>query len=241
MKNQMLRVMNSTVLAVALATVVSMSPTVLHAGPGATPCASANVLPPWSSPFGHSYGEWSAAFWQWFMEHPMTGHPGIDSPAFDVRSGQSGKVWFLAPPFGTVERTVHIPSGKALFVALANAEASSLEGSATGADQRATATWTAAHIVSVSCSVDRTSVRNIAAYRVQSPQFSFTAPDPWIFSPAPGGEGTSVADGYYVMLTPFSRGAHTIQLTGAFHFAIAEGDPFDGDFSFDVTYHVISN
>jgi hypothetical protein len=237
MKNQMLRAMNSAVLAATLAAIVTMSPAVSHGSPGATP----RVLPPQSSPFGQSYGQWSASWWQWFMEHPLTGHPGIDSPDFDVRSGQSGKVWFLATPFGTVERTVTIPTGTALFVAIANAEASSLEGSVTEADQRASAAWQADHIVSVSCSVDGVSVQNLAAYRVQSPQFSFTAPDPWIFSPAPGGEGTSVADGYFVMLAPFSAGTHTIHLTGLIHFAIGEGDPFDGDFSLDVTYNVISN
>jgi hypothetical protein len=237
MKNQMLRVMNSAVLAAALVTSVSMSPTVSHAGPGVTP----RVLPPQSSPYGQSYGQWSAAWWQWFMEHPLTGHPGIDSPDFDVRSGQSGKVWFLATPFGTVERTVTIPSGTAPFVAIANAEASSLEGSVTEADQRASAAWQADHIISVSCSVDGVSVQNLAAYRVQSPQFSFTAPDPWIFSPAPGGEGTSVADGYFVMLAPLSHGTHTIHLTGLIHFSVPDGDPFDADFALDVTYHVTSS
>jgi hypothetical protein len=227
--------MNSAILAAGLAALIGMSATPADAGP------NPRVLPPQSQPYGQSYGQWSAAWWQWFMEHPMTGHPGVDSPDFDVRSGQSGNVWFLATPFGTVERTVTIPAGKALFVALANAEASSLEGNATEADQRANAAWAADHIVSVSCSVDGIPVNNLAAYRVQSPEFSFTAPDPWIFSPAPSGAGTSVADGYFVMLTPFSRGIHTIHLAGAFHFSVAAGDPFDGDFSLDVTYHVNSN
>jgi hypothetical protein len=237
MKNQILRTINSALLAAGLASVISFSPTILHAGPGVSP----RVLPPGSSPFGKTYGQWSAAWWQWFMQHPLEGHPGVDSPDFDVRSGQSGNIWFLATPFGTVDRTVNIPAGTALFVAMANAEASSLEGSATEADQRASATWQADHIVSVSCSVDNLVVKNLSPYRVQSPQFSFTAPDPWIFSPAPSGEGTSVADGYFVMLAPLSRGVHTIHLTGLIHFAITEGDPFDGDFSLDVTYHVNSN
>ena len=42
----------------------------------------------------------------------------------DVTAGQSGKVWFLASPFGTVERTYSIPAGTSLFVSLLNAEAS---------------------------------------------------------------------------------------------------------------------
>ena len=54
-----------------------------------------------------------------------------------------------------------------------------------------------------------------------------------------GGAGTSVADGYYVMVKPMFRGRHIIHYSGAFHFAIAEGDPFDFDASLDMTYHLV--
>ena len=197
------------------------------------------IFPPDSQPHGQTYSEWSAKWWQWGMEHPLAGHPFVDSPAFDVRSGQHGDVWFLAAPFGTVKRTVTIPEGKDLFVGLLNAEASDLEGlGATEAEQRDTAKFFADHIVNLSCTIDSKAVQNIGHYRVASPQFCFTAPTPWIFSPAPGGHGTSVADGYYLMLRPLGKGTHTIHYGGALHFSIAEGDPFDLDAPLDMTYHV---
>jgi hypothetical protein len=213
---------------------------------GASPLARAGgssgtpgVLPPHSHAYGKSYGEWSAKWWQWFMEHPIAGHPGVDSQDFDVSSGQHGKVWFLGSPFGTVERTVQIPTGKALFIGMLNAEASDLEGlGATEAEQREIAEWLADHIVSVSCSVDGKPVRHIERFRVQSPQFSFTAPDPWIFSPAPSGEGTAVSDGYFVMVAPLSVGEHTIQFAGSFHFEAGELGPDPVDFGLDVTYKI---
>lgn len=196
-------------------------------------------LPPQSQSYGASYGQWSANWWTWYMQQPVTGHPGVDSPDFDVRSGQSGQVWFLACPFGKVTRTVTIPNGKALFIGLVNAEASNLEGLGdTDAAQRATAQWLADHINSVACSVDGVAVKNPGAYRVQTPQFSFIAPDPWVFSPAPSGPGTSVADGYYLMLTPFSKGQHTIHVTGSFHFDAGEIDTGAVDFGLDVTYNL---
>src|SRR5262245_13662616 len=86
------------------------------------------VVPPQSHPHGMTYGEWSAAWWQWAMSQPLAGHPFVDGPGFDVSAGQSGSVWFLGAPFGTVQRTVTIPVGKSLFVGLLNAEASDLEG-----------------------------------------------------------------------------------------------------------------
>src|SRR5689334_11660806 len=105
MKHQMLRKINVAMLAVALATIASFSPTPAHAG----------VLPPNSSPYGQSYSQWSAAYWQWLLALPVDGNPGNDSPDFDVTEGQSGHVWFLTGPFGTIERDVTIPTGTSLF------------------------------------------------------------------------------------------------------------------------------
>lgn len=211
-----------------------------------TPSASTlwsdpSVLPPQSKPYGKTYGEWSGHWWRWFMQHPIAAHPGIDDPSFDVTSGQSGQVWFLAAPFGTVTRSVTIPAGKALFVALLNTEFSSNEGFATEQEQRDTANFFADHIVvsSLTCSIDGNEVDDITEFRVESPQFTFTAPDPWIFTPAAPGPGTFVADGYFVMLRPLSVGHHVLHFAGSFHFDIGEiGNPEPLDFGLDMTYHI---
>lgn len=203
------------------------------------------VLPRKSVPYGKTYGEWSAAWWKWAMELPLTSasgatHPFVDASTFDVTEGQSGQVWFLAAPFGTVSRTCTVPTGKALFIGLVNGEASDLEGlGATEAELRSYAEWQADHIVTstLSCTIDGVAVANLSSYRAQSPEFSFTAPTPWIFG-GTGGAGAAVADGYYLMVAPLSAGPHTIHYSGAYHFAIAEGDPFDADFGLDMTYHL---
>ena len=170
------------------------------------------------------------------MEFPLDGHPFTDSFS-DVTAGQTGRVWFLGAPFGTSERAVTIPHGIFLFFGLLNAEFSSLEGFATEGEQRAESAFWVDHIVDLFCTIDGVSVKSLTAYRVASSQFVFTAPTPWIFGPV-GGAGTSVADGYYLMLAPLSKGQHTIHFGGSFHFSVAEGDPFDGDFLLDMTYHI---
>ena len=102
------------------------------------------LFPPHARPFGHSYNQWSAKWWKWSMEFPMTGHPFVDDASFNVSLRQSGPVWFLAAPFGTVVRNINIPHNKALFVGLLNAEASDLEGlGTTFADQHANAKFNA--------------------------------------------------------------------------------------------------
>lgn len=173
------------------------------------------------------------------MEFPVSGHPFVDDPAFSVSAGQSGQVWFLASPFGTVERNVTIPCGKALFAGLLNAEASDLEGlGATAAEQLANANFNADHIRNVAASIDGCPVNDIGSFRVASPQFTFTAPDPWIFSPAPSGAGSAVADGYYLFVKPLTRGNHVIKFSGDFHFSVADGDGFDFDAFVDITYNI---
>jgi hypothetical protein len=227
-----------------IACVVSLASAVLLMFGGSTVRANQNdanpaVLPPNSHPFGRTYGQWSAAWWKWVMELPLTTstgatHPFMDDPRFDVTEGQSGEVWFLTAPFGTVTRSITLPAGKALFVPILTAEASNLEGLGnTAAEQRANATATAEAIVvsSLSFSVDGVATENLAAYRAVSPQFSFTAPTPWIFGDV-GGSGKAVGDGYYIMLAPLSAGHHTIHFAGTYDFGGANV------FSLDMTYNI---
>lgn len=171
---------------------------------------------------------------------PVEGHPFLGCPEpFDT--GQSGKVWFLAG--GPAECSVKVPAGKALFFPLANADCSSLEDPPfhgdTKKEQRSCAKFWADHIVEASlfCEIDGLPVTNLERYRVVSPQCEFTAPTPWVFG-AVGGPGTAVVDGYYLLLRPLSKGDHSIHFGGAFHFSVADGDPFDADFGIDTTHHL---
>src|SRR5262245_59170953 len=55
------------------------------------------VIPPEAAAFGKTYGEWSAAFWQWLYSLPVDQHPLFDTA--DCSAGQSGKVWFIGGTF----------------------------------------------------------------------------------------------------------------------------------------------
>jgi hypothetical protein len=207
---------------------------------GALPVLAGNppkVLLPQTNPQGRSYPQWAAAYWQWLFSLPVEGHPGTDSPQFDVTEGQSGRVWFLTGPFGSVERNVTIPAGTSLFVALINVDSSTLEDppfyGANAADQLAIANAFAAFFTDLSFTLDGNAIGDIGNFRVTSPQFSFTAPTPWLFG-ATGGTGNAVGVGYFVMLAPLSAGTHTIHYTAAFKFSDAPEDYI----AVDMTYHV---
>jgi hypothetical protein len=212
---------------------------VFIAAPGfAAGRATSGVFPPQSHPYGKSYSEWSAAYWQWLFSRPLDGHPGIDSPDLDVTDGQSGRVWFLTGPFGEIERNVTIPAGTSLFISLVNVDASTLEEPpfyATGAEEQLEiANSFAEFITDLSFTVDGKTIQNIEAYRVTSPQFTFTAPSPWLFGDT-GGTGTATGVGYFVMLRPLSVGTHTIHYTGAFKFSEAPEDYISVDMTYEVT------
>jgi hypothetical protein len=233
MRNQIAKITKASLLVAALLAFAATSPTRAASGNQ----GNAGIAPPQSHAYGKTYAEWSVAWWQWALGLPVAGHPFNDAPGFNVASGQTGEVWFLGAPFGTVQRACTIPTGKALFIGLLNSEWSSLEGYPTLADQSSTAELFGDHIVNPFCIVDGVAVKNLSAYRFSSPQFTFTAPSPWIFGDT-GGTGTSVADGYYVLVEPLSAGQHTIRYGGSFHFAVAEGDGFDFDASLDMTYTI---
>jgi len=200
-----------------------------------------HIFPPQSHPFGKSYGEWEASFWQWALARPLEGHPFLDTPEFDFSAGQSGKVWFVGAP-DLITRPATIPEGTALFLTIRDVETSTLEDppffGGTEAEQRANSTWFADHIVNLFCIIDGVPVKNLQAYRFASPQFEFTAPTPWIFGNPDiniGGAGTGVGDGYFVMVDSFSKGHHTIHYGGTYHFEPGEFGDEAVDLPHDVT------
>src|SRR5262245_57834604 len=78
------------------------------------------VFPLDSIPYGNTYGEWSARWWQWLMAIPATTNPNFDATGATCAVGQVGPVWFLAGTFGTlgtsVTRNCAVPAGKALLL-----------------------------------------------------------------------------------------------------------------------------
>jgi len=104
------------------------------ANPGAPPnCVSSDqfgnrnpkVHPPCSTPYGMTYGEWTAKWWQWVYSIPLESNPQLagmpPQPDVDCSQGQSGPVWFLAAGFGgTAVRSCTVPTGVSIFFPVTN-------------------------------------------------------------------------------------------------------------------------
>lgn len=213
---------------------------------------NAAVFPPAAKLFGKTYGEWSAAWWQWCFSLPTGGHPLFDTA--DCSAGQNGPVWFLGGTFGasgTRTRNCSVPDGKFLFFPLINNWADNTDcpqDSFTEAQLRAIAKGNQDQATNLSCTIDGVPVAGLSdplqtPYRATSPVFTYTIPGSdnllsylglSCYTNAAGTpflvDADAVADGVFLMLLPLGAGTHTIHFTGAI------GD--QPSFSQDITYNL---
>ncbi len=201
------------------------------------------VLPPQSNPNGMSYGNWGAEWWKWAYSFPVDANPITDPTGAIGTLRQSGPVWFLAGNFGgTVERTITIPAGKAIFFPLYNIwndypcpdpNFQPAPGQSLYDFLRIGAAGYIDPNVVMAAEVDSVPLLNLFDYRgVSGPDVTpFTADPSWVaLDPCvTGGPQVAVADGYWIMLKPLKPGQHTIHFTA---------EAWGGTFVLDVTYYI---
>ena len=209
----------------ALACAILLCTAMPYAGAAGKGNPNPGISPPQSNAQGQSYGQWAADWWTWVQSIPVDVNPLLDDTGENGDLGQSGSVWFLAGNFGgDAERTVTVPSGKALFFPIFNhiwvnfptdppMEGDYLQAVLDGL----AATVDAA--TDLACEIDGRAVQDIESYRCQSPLFEVVLPDNSLWEPYGLAEGdvvTCVDEGYYLMVTPLSVGQHTIHFTNSF-------------------------
>lgn len=190
------------------------------------------VLPPHSNAFGKTYGEWAGEWWNWGLQFPSATNPIMDTTGEFGHLGQEGPVWFLAGNFGgTTQRQLTVPTGKALFFPIVNTIWLATTPGETEEEIRAGANADIDGTSVLECTVDGIPLEGLFDYRAESPPGGFvlyvaggSVLTEWGFEPGDYPYPT-VADGYWLMLAPLSKGEHDIQFHGV-----------KGDFGLDVTY-----
>jgi hypothetical protein len=202
------------IVAAFVTSLLMMSTTVAsahHRNPG--------VFPPDSHPYGRTYGQWSARWWQYAFSVTS-----LDQCVADP----SGRVWFLAGATNStpVQRSCTVPEGKALLFPIFNAEWSVIEAKAqdqstpgntcivpdinghpiTATTQKALRACAIAQAnhgkakdATLEAQVDGVQLQDLTAYEALSPEFTFTAIAGNPFG-VPAGKSESVADGFWIML-----------------------------------------
>jgi hypothetical protein len=171
-----------------------------------------------SKPYGLTYGEWSAKWWQWAISIPTEDSPIVDRTGAKCAVGQNDpNVWFLAGTGGgEAGRVCAIPAGKAIFFPVINMECSFTEFPDLKAesDLKKCAKDDQDKVTNLLATVDGVAIPDLKKYRVQSPLFNMTAPGDNVMGIPPGTTQT-VSDGFWVFLKPLSPGKHEIHFTGS--------------------------
>lgn len=185
------------------------------------------VLPLNSHSHGMTYGEWSAAWWQWGLSIPAATNPILDTTGANCAEGQVGQVWFLAGTFGgSVIRSCTVPAGRALFFPILNSAFGAALGDCEPTNPsvpcdvsalRAAAAAVVDNPTTLEASVDGVELQNLIDYRVQSPVFSLTLSAANFLGLPSGTYAPEVSDGYWLMLAPLSADTHTIHFKGVFN------------------------
>ena len=59
-----------------------------------------SIFPIHSKPFGYTYGEWSAMWWQWLLSIPKSKNPALDSTGANAHINQNyPNVFFLCQTY----------------------------------------------------------------------------------------------------------------------------------------------
>lgn len=178
----------------------------------------AGVVAPGSTVAGQTIAEWTGDWWNWLVQEPFATNPAADPTGEFANLNQSGPVFFVAGSFGgpTEPRSFNVPAGKYLLVPLINYVFWAPEDGADEAEVRALAASNVDTVVSPYFELDGNVLANPESHREATPSGGFTlnfAPllDEIGLSPM---DRLAVADGYWVMLEPLSRGTHTLRFGG---------------------------
>jgi hypothetical protein len=198
---------------------------------------NSGVFPVDSKPYGLTYGEWSARWWQWLHSIPKGINPSTDETGEHCDQGQRGPVWFLAGTSGgSAARQCTIPADKAILISPIEVECSYAEfpNLRTESELRTCAKADQDKVTSVELIIDNVEFKSMENYRVDSPLFNFTLPPDNILG-LPPQTTQGVSDGYFILLEPLPAGKHIISSKGVLGDVTTTGTI---NFVSGVTYHI---
>jgi hypothetical protein len=186
-------------------------------------------------PFGTSFSEWTAKWWQWALSIPEESSPFFDTTGEKCASSQlNSSVWFLVGSFtGPVSRSCDIPTQTASLLPIFNTECDfhHEQDAKTHDDLRLCVRSIQDNVKDVSATINGVNIP-VEHTRVESPFFNVTFPDNNIYG-VPPADTVGVSDGYWLFLKPLPPGNYVVNVKGLLVDYTTTG--FDNIVS-DVTY-----
>ena len=171
---------------------------------------------PESSPYGRSYHEWTAKWWQWVLSVPKSDNPLIDENGKNSAKNQLGPVWFLAGTLqGQVERYCIIPAHKSILFPVINVEASVAEGDGSTEKELASRVkFEMDQITEMRAMINGKNLDELKQSRIQSPLFNLTLPAGNVLG-LPAQTTRMMSEGYWLFLKPLGPGKYDLYSFGS--------------------------
>jgi hypothetical protein len=209
---------------------------------GSTPV---NIFPPGSKPYDLTYDKHIENFWKWLLSIPAKENPINDPTGEKCATGQlntNSSLFYLAFNNGGVsERTCEVPVGKGLFIPVMQVELSEKDTpGATIEDLKLTAKTDQDSVNSLYLKIGDKEYNfdDLRPYRTDTDAFNVDYADNGIFGIVEGGPTKTVADGYYIMTDPLSKGNHTVHYKSSL--SCLDPGCAEPNFAQDIKYNIIA-
>ena len=207
--------------------------------------SSLNIFPPGSKPYGLPYSDHAKNWWNWTLGIAAAENPINDPTGEKCGAGQSNSnssVFYLAiNNGGRSERTCEAPAGKGLLIPVMQVEYSDKEDPGATVEQlHAGAKKDQDSVNSLYLKVDdkEHNYNDLSKYRIHTDDFTVVFADNGPFGVVKGGPSKAVADGYYILTEPLTKGNHTVH----FKSSLICNDPgcAEPNFAQDIKYNIIA-
>jgi hypothetical protein len=143
---------------------------------------------------------------------------------------------------GISQRTCKVPAGKALLIPVMQVEKSDKEApksSVQDLDKSARADQDSVNSLYLKIGDKEYNYNDLAKYRTHTDAFNVVFPDNAIFGVVKGGPSKAVADGFYIITKPLTKGTYPIHFKSSL--LCQETDCSEPNFAQDITYKIIAS
>ena len=159
-----------------------------------------------SKPFGLTFNEWSAKWWQWLLVIPKSINPAMDDTGHHAHIGQiDPNVFFLCQTIEGVKRlpmrTISIPRGRSIFMPILNWISNFYEHGNSEQELIQTAKKRMDVIGHIEVKCDGMAIQGLERYRSLSNFFVVKLPEDNVLD-LPAGRARLVSDGYWIFTKP---------------------------------------
>ena len=206
---------------------------------------SVNIFPPGSKPYGLTFAEHQKNFWKWILEIPANESPVNDRTGEKCANGQSNtnsSVFYLSMNNGGIsERTCKVPVGKGLLIPVMQVEWSDKEAPGASVEElhkSAKKDQDSVNSLYLKIGDKEYKYKDLIKYRTQTDVFEVVFPDNGIFGVIEGGVSKVVADGFYIITEPLTKGNYSVH----FKSSLICPDPgcAEPNFAQDIKYNIVA-